>query len=114
MWDARPGMKVVCIKDFDRKVSGVTYPIKNLIYTIREVGSAVSDRTQIMVLFDEIEDQELIHPSWGKYRAAWPTSHFRPLKTTDKGMEVLRSILANPKGDVTGFEQTKVKKKVKA
>lgn len=114
MWDVKVGMKIVCLGIPVYTTQPLVYPIKGQIYTVREVTKCLDEYIGIQLL--ELPDQIAYFEKYkGYHRVSWEREHFRPLSSVDKGMEVLRSILVNPRAKVTGFEQRKRRKvKVKS
>jgi hypothetical protein len=116
MWDAKVGMKVVCADDsrWIRNRIGVTlYPIAGHVYVIRAICENSFGPKKILLKLEEIPDQEIIYNN-ERCVLAWSIDKFRPLISSHKGMEVLRSILVNPKVKITGFEQKKIRRKVRS
>lgn len=110
MWEAKPGMKVVCIRDFSSYpvCKGKTLPIINKIYTIEAVDTCVFSK---YVVFHLVEiGRQLVFANNQRYTLAFEKEGFRPL-VSNKGMEVLQEILKNPNKKISGFEQSKTKVK---
>lgn len=117
MWDAKVGQKVVCIRGIS-----TTHPIVpaivGQIYTILRIETCELEAggETLGFQFEELPLEQLMFSrKYNKYcPISWPKDWFRPLNSIEKGMEVLRGITLNPKAKVSGFEQPKVKRKVKA
>jgi hypothetical protein len=113
MWDAKVGMKVVSVQTYMGRRADLKRPVIGQVYTIRDI--AESPLNEILLLLEEIPDQDGISQTSGRpCNVAWPKDWFRPLNNIDKGMEVLRSILVNPQAKITGFEQKKIRRKVRS
>lgn len=85
MWDARPGMRVVCIcEDFRRDEAGLTYPVLNQVLTIRDVFDAHPDG--LLLRFIEIRNprrEYICGASIVTDEGAFGIEHFRPCRATD-------------------------------
>jgi len=122
MWNAKPGMQVVCIKEFDNSlVSKNTFkilPAVNQILTIRKVfskesvtGSDLLGDASCFLVFHEIQNPKI--PYEGKYHeACFNSDLFRPVKKTD--ISSLIAIAQNPKKSIKGPKDIKRKKLVDA
>ncbi len=99
--NAYVGQKVVCIKTWylslGRGRGDEIGPIRGNLYTIRKIGYGLNlaypNKIQIHLM--EIINPQLNY-TCGLFESAFDISRFRPVQSTDTGMEVLHSILNNP------------------
>lgn len=110
--DAYVGQKVVCIipKLNECSFSGVLEPDINEVGTISNIYVCPNN----IVIIELIEFPQPGGLSmFGRVGPGWQASGFRPVQTTEKGMEILKSIL-NPKNHkalkvlVDDFDRAKV------
>lgn len=106
---AKAGDQVECVHEFKRSEriralnDGVTLPVLNTVYTIREVepGAGFAPKGSVFFRFRELRNAP--HVIDGIEPSFW-AEHFRPVqkhnRSTETGMEKLRSFLKDAKQPV--------------
>ena len=89
------GQKVQCIHTFDKR-PGEKDPVKGKVYTVRTVEFSETIDCHAIRLVEVVNQPRMY--SEGLLEARFNAKRFIPLQET--GMQILRSILANPKQSV--------------